>query len=361
MTAEPSARSSFRHVHASAASRGAITTVVLVWLLAGCGATYPVKDPRPATPAGHATRAAHDGARVTRVPRPQALVTDETENRLLVVDLPNGRVARRVALPAGPEDLATVGNGAVVIVVSSRAGKVTILDRATLRRIKVFAGFDSPHIAAVSADGSHAYITDDARGTLTVIRLADMTMTSTVRVGVGAHHITSSPARHRLWIALGESASHIAILDTTDPDHPRLIGRFDPGFLAHDLSFTPDGREVWITSAAGPAVAAFDARNHRLLFRVPVGPPPQHLVLEGRYAYLTSGYGGTIERVDVASRRVVTRAPAPHGSFELDAADGYVATSSLLRGTLAVYNPHLKLLRVVQLAPATREVAISRP
>ena len=53
------------------------------------------------------------------------------------------------------------------------------------------------------------------------------------------------------------------------------------------------------------------------------------------------------------------RVPAPYGSFELDAGQGYVVASSLLRGTLAIYNPQLELLRVVHLAPAAREVAIS--
>jgi len=53
--------------------------------------------------------------------------------------------------------------------------------------------------------------------------------------------------------------------------------------------------------------------------------------------------------------------PPPYGSFELGAANGYVVTSSLLRGTLAIYNEELHLLRVVHVAPAAREVAISSP
>jgi DNA-binding beta-propeller fold protein YncE len=140
-----------------------------------------------------------------------------------------------------------------------------------------------------------------------------------------------------------------------------VSGHFTPGFPAHDLAFSPDGRTVWVTSSAGPDVTAFDARTHRVRFRVPAGAPPQHLVFEGHYAYITSGYGSTIEKVDARSGRVITRSSAPYGSFELDATDGYVATASLLRGTLAVYTPELKLLRVVRLGPVTREVAISRP
>ena len=311
-------------------------------------------------------------AKAARAPaQPQALVTDEAQNRLLVVDLPSGRIARSVSVPADPEDIATSGNGGVVVVVSSSAGKVTILNRDTLKIIKTFGGFEQPHIAAISPDGSYAYITDDALGTLTVIRLSDMKITSTISVGVGAHHLAFSPTERTVWVALGENAQRITTLSTVNrspgsspvinPAQPHVIGHFTPGFAAHDLGFSPDGRSIWITAATGSDVTAFDARTHHILFRVPVGAGPQHLAFEGPYAYVTSGYGSIIEKVSATTGRVVTRTSSPYGSFELSAADGYVVTTSLLRGTLAIYNPGLKLLRVVRLAPATREVAISRP
>jgi hypothetical protein len=127
------------------------------------------------------------------------------------------------------------------------------------------------------------------------------------------------------------------------------------------LAFTPDGRRVWITSAGGPEVTVFSTPARRVLFRVPVGAPPQHLVFDRPDAYLTSGYGDTIERVALSNGRVIRRASAPHGSFELDADGGYVAASSLLLGTLAIYNLQLEPLHVLHLAPATRDVAISPP
>jgi DNA-binding beta-propeller fold protein YncE len=357
-------------------TRRVIVVLPLVLLVSACGTAHPLPrrhpQPRHETARGSLqVRSVLAAARV--LSPPQALVTDEAQNRLLVVDLPSGRIARSVRVPADPEDIATSGNGGVVIVVSSQAGKVTILDRDTLRTIKTFAGFQQPHIAAISHDGSYAYITDDARGTLTVIRLSDMKLVDTVSVGLGAHHLAFSPTDRTVWVALGENAQQITTLSTVvsrppppaspivDPGHPHVIGHFSPGFAAHDLAFSPDGRSIWITSATGSDVTAFDARTHHILFRVPVGAGPQHLVFEGSYAYITSGYGSIIEKVKSTTGRVITRASAPYGSFELDAADGYVVTTSLLRGTLAIYNPSLKLLRIVKLAPATREVAISRP
>jgi DNA-binding beta-propeller fold protein YncE len=370
-----SVRASYRQRQAPARykpSRLALVAALAATLITGVGALTPAGATvgrlvdhafdRPSSPRA---------ATAARTPSPQALVTDERQNRLLVVALPSGRLARSLPVPPDPEDIAASGNGGYVVVVSSQAGKVTILNRATLKPIKTFSGFQQPHIAAISPDGTYAYITDDARGTLTAIRLSDMRVTDTVAVGIGAHHLSFSPTERTIWVALGENAQQITTLSTvvsrpagtpaTNLGRPHVVGHFAPGFAAHDLAFSPDGRTVWVTSAQGPDVTAFNSRSHRVLFRVPVGAPPQHIVFAGRYAYLTSGYGSTIEKVNERTGAVIARASAPYGSFELAVADGYAVSASLLRGTLAIYTQRLKLLHVVRLAPSTREVAISRP
>jgi YVTN family beta-propeller protein len=288
-------------------------------------------------------------------PDPLALVTAESRNELLAVDLRSGEVRRRITVPADPENVAVSG---VALVVSPAARTVTLLDRGTLHTIAELHGFTAPHIPAITPDGEYAYVTDDGAGTVTPIQLNDAKELPAVPVGPGAHHLTFSPNGRRLWIALGESARTIVILDTTDRAHPRVLRRFDPGFALHDVLFSPDGRQVWVSSASSPDVTVIDPRTLRVLFRVPVGRPPQHIAFDRANAYLTSGYGSTIERVDRTTGRILTRAPSPYGSFELDAADGYVATASLLRGTLAIYDARLRLRRIVQLAPATRDVAM---
>lgn len=337
-------------------------------LLAGCGGgahrdQQRAQSPTRSTPAAQ-TAPSGDPPAARAAPaagQPQALVTAETENRLIVVNLLDGHVAGRISMPADPEDIAASRQGGWAIVVSSRAGKVTVLRRPGLHRVRTFAGFAEPHIVGLSPDGRYAYVTDDSRGTLTAIRLADLRETDTVRIGLGAHHLTFTPDERRVWVALGESAHTIVILNTSNLARPRVVGNFHPGLTAHDLSFSPDGRRVWVTSSTSSDVSVLSADTRRLLFRVPVGPGPQHVAVSGRYVYLTSGYGSTIVRANAATGRVINRARTPYGSFELSAADGYVAVSSLLRGTLAIYTPSLRRLRVLRLAPVTRELAISRP
>jgi len=292
-------------------------------------------------------------------PRPLALVTAETRDRVFVVDLATGRLKRRLAMADDPE-FAAAGRSAAVVV-SPGSGSVTLLDPDSMRPVRVLRGFDSPHIAEISRDGRYAYVTDDARGQLVVIGIHQRRILSRVQVGSGAHHLAIRPDGRELWLGLGESARTIVIVNVADPAHPSVTGQFDPGFPAHDLLFTPDGRRVWITSSTTSRLGVFDARDHRQLFSRPGGAPPQHVAFQGRRAYVTSGYGRTIALLSLSSGNRLKVMHAPYGSFNLSVGDGFVAAASLLRGSLAIYNQRLRLLHTLQLAPAARDVAISPP
>jgi hypothetical protein len=353
-----------------------IGALTLSALLAACGGSGSHRH-EPARPRAAIVASAKPTALpapavtrpVTRLPE-QALVTAETENRMLVVDLPSGRVVRRIPLPSDPEDIATApaawGHGRLAVVSSPAARQVSLLEGASLRPVKTFGGFAAPHIVELwpVVGGFDAYVTDDARGTLSVIDLTRRRVTSTIHVGAEAHHMSLDYIHRMAWVALGESASALVILSTENVAHPRVTARFDPGFKVHDVTVEDvgdDALRLWITAANRRDVTVFDGIDQQVLFRVPVGPPPQHVALTERYAYLTSGYGSTIEQVDTRTGRILHRAATPYGSFELAADSRYVVASSLLRGTLAIFTPQLKLVRVVQLAPATREVALSSP
>jgi DNA-binding beta-propeller fold protein YncE len=235
---------------------------------------------------------------------------------------------------------------------------VTVLTPA-LKVVRVFRSFRLPHLAVIFPDGKHVYVTDDATGRLTVIDLTRPSIDTRLFVGLGAHHLALSPDGNRAWVALGEHARSIVILDTASIVHPRVIGRFDPGFAAHDLGFDAADGRVWVTSDSDDRVRVFAAATHRALFSVSVGPPPQHVAFGPRgEAFLTSGYGS---RIVEASRfgSVLRTATIPYGSFNVDTAGDFVVTSSLLRGTVTELNAQLRVVGTMKVAPAARDVAVS--
>jgi DNA-binding beta-propeller fold protein YncE len=274
------------------------------------------------------------------------------------VELPQGRVVRRVQMPADPQNV-IAEPGAVAVVVSARAGAITLLDGRTLKVLKIFRDLSDPHLAAYSPDRRYAYATADGSGQLVVINLARRRIVARTFVGLGAHHLAVSPDGKRIWIGLGERAEAVAIVDSSDPLRPRLAGRLVPHFTVHDLAFGPNGKRVWLTSDDEERVHVVDARTRRLVFTVLAGPPPQHVAFDQRHAFVTSGYGSRIELVDPGRGTVLGSARQPYGSFNLAVAGGLVVTTSLLNGTLAELDTWLNRLRTVRVAGATRDVAVT--
>lgn len=288
-----------------------------------------------------------------------ALVTAETENEVLAVSLPGGKVVRRARLPDPEEIVSTPGGQAVVV---SPEGTVTLLDGRSLKVLAVLRGFRSPQIAAITPDGQWVYVTDAATGDLSVIELQTRRVVDRVHVGAGAHHLAISPNFRRAWVALGETARTIVVLDTSNPGRPWVVGRIHPRVPAHDLAFAPSGHTVWVSSASAPFVSVLDSATGRLVATIPAGPGPQHVAF-GAYAhapaFITSGYGSRLEAVAVATRRILRRVSVPYGSFNVATSGGLVVTSSLLEGTLTEFTAGLRRMLKVEVAPRTRDVAIS--
>jgi DNA-binding beta-propeller fold protein YncE len=281
-------------------------------------------------------------------------VTAETQNRLLAVDLHSGRVLRRLAMPADPQNVEA--NAQTAVVVSTRAGAVTLVDVPSLRIRKTIRGFRAPHIAALSPDGRYVYVTDDGSGRLVVIALREARVVQRLFVCFGAHHLSFRPHHRQVWIACGERARTIAIVNTANFARPRRLGFFDPGILAHDLAFPAGGRRLWVATDDSTSVAVFDARTRRRVFTRAVGLPPQHVAIE-RYVYVTSGNDSRLRIFSVGGVLLGT-ATIPYGSYNLSLGAGRVLTSSLANGTLTELGVSGRLLLSERVAPAARDASL---
>lgn len=330
--------------------------LVVALALGGCGAHAGHRSAKRAPSAKPAP--VPDRPRRPPAADPVALVTSERRNELIAIDARTGRVLHRLRTAADPENVVAAR---LALLVSPAAHTVSVVDPRTLRLVGRTQRFAFPHIPTLSSVPGVGYVSDEAAATITPIRLADAHAAPPVHVGAGAHHMAVSPDGRRLWVALGESASMVVMLDLSRPLRPRVVRRWQPGFAVHDLAFSPSGRDVWMSSADGPEVVVVDARSLRVRMRIVVGPAPQHIAFAGSSAYLTSGYGGRIERVSVASGRVLARAATPYGSFELDAQGKYVTTASLLTGAVTSFTADLRRRWTETLGPATRDLALVAP
>jgi len=262
---------------------------------------------------------------------PVALVTADTEGHVAVVGLGEGRLLRRIATPAGPRSIQSVGRTAVVA--HTGGGAVSLVDGLDLRLRSVLRGFGAPRYTASGRDVRLAYVTDSARGEVVVLDLARDRVVHRTDVAGPARHVTAFG--DTLWTSLGTKAERIAVLDLSDPLRPRVKGHVTPPFLAHDVGFTPRGARVWVSSGDRGRIAVYDAATRRRLFAIAADAPPQHVTFLSGRAYVTSGDDALL-RVHRLDGRLLRTTPIPTGSYNVQEGWGIVLTPSLSQGTLCV-------------------------
>src|SRR4051795_324853 len=138
--------------------------------------------------------------------RPVAIVAAETANEVFAVSLGphGGHVLKRVHLD-DPLMVAAPLHGPAVVV--NPHGSVTLLGWHSLRPLRVLRGFRRPEVAAIAPGGRYEYVSDAGSGDVVVIDLERRSIVRRLFVGSLAHHLDFSPDGHRLWVALGETAT----------------------------------------------------------------------------------------------------------------------------------------------------------
>ncbi len=285
---------------------------------------------------------------------PVALVTADTQSRVAVVELSTGKILRSIPTTAGPRSIESVW-GKLAVVCHTAYGIVSLIDGPGLRVRRVHGHFDEPRYTAAGANARHAYVTDS--GSHEVVTVDVLSGRAVAQVGVGgpARHVSIDPSYKTLWVSLGSKAEEVAVVDVSRPLAPRLVRRFRPPFLAHDVGIAPVGRHVWVSSGDRGALAVYDRRTGEILRRLPADAPPQHVTFAGSHAYVTSGEDGTLRVLSLTDGAVLRTTKVPVGSYNVQEADGRIVTPSLDRGTFCVLDRQGRLIRRVQVSPSSHD------
>ncbi len=283
---------------------------------------------------------------------PLALVTADLEASVVAVDVSAGRVLRRLATPADPRSIESVG-GIGALVAHTAGGRMTLIDSDL--RVRPIAGeFGAPRYTAASQDGRLAYVTDSARGEIAIVDVRGRRVVGRVRVDGPARHLGIDRDGTRLWVALGNKATALAVLSLAEPGRPRVVGTIRPPFLAHDVGFTPGGRRVWVTSGDRRRIAIYDASSGKLVRTIAGDAPPQHVTFMGDRAFVTSGDDAVL-RVHALDGRLLRSAPVPVGSYNVQHGHRWILSPSLSEGTLCSFSARGAPLHELRVARSSHD------
>ena len=164
---------------------------------------------------------------------------------------------RRIATREAPRAIERVGRSDA-IVAHTTEGVVSLIDGDNRRVDKVLSGFEHPRYVAVHPRQEFAYVTDSEAGEVVVVDLRRKAVVRRVDVGGPARHVSISASGTRVWTALGSTASHLAVLDTSTPDRPSCCA----GCRRRSSRTTSRSRRttgaVWVTSGDRGRIAIYD-------------------------------------------------------------------------------------------------------
>jgi YVTN family beta-propeller protein len=123
-----------------------------------------------------------------------------------------------------PSALAIVRKGDLEVLYIAKANS-DALGRVVLGQNRVLGDFDLAPIQLKASDGHVVH-------------------------GAVPNALAVSPDQTRLYVAEG-TINSVAVLDTTDPLEPRLLGRIPTGWYPTSLAVSPDGRTLYVANAKG--------------------------------------------------------------------------------------------------------------
>ena len=260
-------------------------------------------------------------------------ITQFPEKVLTVVDRKTGKKIKEVPVSGHSNDIAVTKDGRWVLVCNAETpGGLDIIDATTLELVKTIPTKTKVHDIVLTGDNKYAIGTSEGAGMLYVFDLQSQTIAWDHKFDMGTNVtvIESNPdgSAHRLFLQMNrlrgfkviDFATRQEVQDITFPDdQPTVVPSGSP---AHGIGVAPDGKTLWVNSRIYDCVFVYSLPDLKLLGRVPlpeVAPPGHELIggspnwvtftPDGKTVYITNGADRSVSAVDVKTMKVVARIP----------------------------------------------------
>jgi YVTN family beta-propeller protein len=267
-------------------------------------------------PINHGAAAAPDGSRF--------YFSSEAEQTLHVVDGKTLQTVKKIPLTARPNNISISRDGRRVYVgIVSAPGAVDVIDTTTLEKVKSIPTKGGIHNVYVTPDGRHVIAGSIAGRLMTVIdQKTEEPIWTLFEEGVRPMAFETNPdgSTKRVFVQLS-NLHGFAVVDFAQRKEVARIElpndipaeKVDKGPFnaspSHGLGVAPDGRTLWVTSRPNARVYAYSLPDLKLLGAVDLGGRPDWVTFtpDSKQVYISTENTNSTVVVDVAARKEITR------------------------------------------------------
>lgn len=266
----------------------------------------------------HGVTSSPDGARL--------YLTNEVRHTLDVVEMPSLAIRARIPLSGRPNNVAISNDGRKVYVgIAQAPGALDVIDTQALKNVKTVPVKGSIHNVYVTPDGRWAVAGSIPEKTISIVDTATDTLSRTIPLSAGIRPMafTTKPdgSTDRIIVQLSDFHGFVTVdfatgVETARVEHPAIEGEHPhrdglQGAPAHGLAVSPDGTRLWSTSKVYGYAYVHSLPDLKEVGRVFVGQHPEWLTFtpDGRFVYVAAAGDNTVFVVDAATMKEVARVP----------------------------------------------------
>ena len=252
----------------------------------------------------------------------QLYLSNESLHSLDIVDSRTLRVKRRIPLSGRPNNVSVSKDGRKVYVgIMEMPGAVDIINTQAMTNIKTLPVDGAIHNVYVTPDGKHAVAGSIHTSTINVIDTATDELAWTLKMSSGVRPMAfdTNPDGSTKNIYVQLSNFHgFAVVDFNKRkevariEHPAVPGEHAhtdglQGAPAHGLGVSPDGKTLWSTSKVYSHAYVYSLPDLKEIGRVFVGQHPEWVTFtpDGKYVYIGAAGDNETHAIDVATMKKV--------------------------------------------------------
>ena len=272
----------------------------------------------PGIEVNHGAAAAPDGRRL--------YITNEAESTLDVADLKTLKVIKNIPLTNHPNNVTVSKDGKrVYVAIVAGAGAIDVIDTGTMKRVKSIRTEGGIHNVYVTPDGKFVVAGSIPGRKVTVIdqKTEEILWTVPTRDGVRpmAFDTNADGSTKRIFLQISgfngfmtiDFATHQLGPEIKVPEIPAAerVTEGLQGSPAHGLAVTSDGKTLGVLSKMNTRIYFYSLPDLKLLGESKVGHHPDWLTFtpDGKRVYVANAGSNSVSVVDVASHKELTQIP----------------------------------------------------
>src|SRR5712691_4648296 len=272
----------------------------------------------PGIEVNHGAAVAPDGSRF--------YIANEAESTLDVADARTLKVTKHIPLTNHPNNVAVSKDGKrVYVAIVAGAGAVDVIDTTSLTRVKSIRTEGGIHNSYVTPDGKFVVAGSIPGRKINVIdqKTEEVVWTVPTSEGVRPMAFDTNPdgSTKRIFVQLSgfngfitvDFATHRVVDTIKAPEVPAAerVTEGLQGSPSHGLAVSPDGKMLCSLSKMNTRVYMYSLPDLKLLGETKVGHHPDWLTFtpDGKRVYVANAGSNSVSVVDVTTRKELTQIP----------------------------------------------------